>query len=303
MKNQAWRRDPRSYDFFQENLPRYADIDNQRHVNNVAVFGIHAEACMRFQLHVLGEDAWQSAKRILHPVHAETNFLQVAHYLEPVQCGVRLIDVNQHDCTLATGLFQSGACVGIHEQRLVQWSAGQPQPMRDEVRLSFLACQNRLKTMASPSIARRSGAVPDLTAYSVSSTLAPRFSDFDVDGCTSTLALTRYAAQARGLALGSIFNHPAFAATSGSIGMRVGRTTSDIVTHRRVQGDMRLSARVAHVGNSSLTLRTGLFDQMGCMAVGDTVMVFVRFHDGRPTPMPQDLRDHLVEHGAVKSAG
>lgn len=300
MKNQQWRRDPLSYGFMQEIQSRYSDIDVQRHVNNVSVYGMHAEAGMRFQLHLLGDDAWETAEHVMHPTHAETNYLGITHYPGPLQCGVRLLAVDEYECTLATGLFQSGTCVSIQEQRLAVWHEGRQQPLPEAVRTALLAHQARQETPVSWSNDRRPVHVPEIDTFpSVSAEVPPRFSDFDADRCTSAKALMRYTEQARSVGMTSAFAHVAYDRFSGQIGNLVARIGIDIVARRAARGNMRWAVGVSHVGNASITLRTGVFDKRGCMAVGDNVLVFINRRDGRPTSLPHELRDYFREPGRL----
>ena len=48
MKHQAWRHEPSAYGSSQPVAARFADVDTRRHVNNIAVYGLHHEARQRW---------------------------------------------------------------------------------------------------------------------------------------------------------------------------------------------------------------------------------------------------------------
>ena len=294
MRNQLWRSDLQSYGFVQEMQPRYADIDTERHVNNVAVQGLHAEACIRFQLQLMAEHGGQAIDRLLHPVNIDTDFLRITHYQSPVQCGVRLLDVNEQSCTFALGLFQFGVCVGTQNQRVALRQAGRHPVLPDKVRMALLAHQAGQAVVATSPIADRSDIPFDIAAYPFISSLTPRFIDLDADGCTSTMALLAYAEQARSQLLVAALDAVAIDVRRGQIGMLVARTSIEMQDHRASQGAIRLAAGVARLGNSSFTMQVAAFDQQGCLATGESVIVFIRREDGKPIPLPEALRDYLA---------
>lgn len=300
MKNQQWRRELRSYGFVHTIHSRYADIDTLRHVNNIAVHGMHAEACMRFQLLLLGETAWQSAASIPHPVQVETDFLQITHYRSPVQCGVRLIEVSERECILASGLFQDGVCVGIQEQRVVLPDAGRAIPFLDAARLSLSAHGSVQHAPAPLSTASRSRVAPDIGAYPFVFRLTVRILDLDADQCYSTLALLRYAEQARLQIQFPALDHAGIELERGEVGTILARTGMHILRRRAAQGEIRLATGVSRMGKSSFALRVAVFDQQGCVADSEAILVCIRHADGRSTQIPQKLRDYLVERAYAK---
>lgn len=300
MKDQPWRRELQSYDFLHQMQPRFADIDTERHVNNVALHGLHAEACVRYQLQLLGEPAWHPAACILHPVQVETVFLQIAHYQNPIQCGVRMTEVDEHGCTLSSALFQHGVCVGIQEQRIALWRAGRTLPLPIAVRTSLLEHKTGPEAALAASIESRSAIAADIGAYPLVSALTTRSEDLDAEACTGTLALLSYAQQARTQLVFTALDHAAIDLNRGPLGLLVARTGIDILGRRAAQGEVRLAAAAFRQGSSSFALRSAVFDRQGCLAVSESVMVLIRRDDGKATPLPQKLRDYFSGPAELK---
>ncbi|WP_420473606.1 acyl-CoA thioesterase [Noviherbaspirillum sp. ST9] len=124
MKDKPWRREQRFYSFSTDLPTRYADMDTERHVNNVAVLTLHAEARSRLHLALFGRDEWLARTHALRPAKLQTDFLEIAHYPGDVAAGVSLVSLDPHQYTLAIGLFQDGACVGLQECRIGHWHEG-----------------------------------------------------------------------------------------------------------------------------------------------------------------------------------
>jgi acyl-CoA thioesterase FadM len=125
MKNKPWRRDIGFYSFTVELPTRSSDVDTERHINNVAVQTLHAEARVRLHLALFDRQTWLANSYALRTAGLETDFLQVTHYPASVVAGVALIRLETQGYTLATGLFQDGICVGIQECRTGCWQAGE----------------------------------------------------------------------------------------------------------------------------------------------------------------------------------
>jgi len=133
MKNKPWRRDLAFYAFQAELPTRYTDVDTERHINNVAVLTLHAEARARLGLALFGRETWMENTRSLRTAGLETDFLQIAHYPAPVTGAVSLIALDANGYTLAAGLFQGGSCVGVQECRMGYWQAGEWARMPESI--------------------------------------------------------------------------------------------------------------------------------------------------------------------------
>lgn len=129
MKNKPWRREQRFYSFKTELPTRYADMDTERHINNVAVLALHAEARSRLHLALLGRDEWLARTHAIRPAALHTDFIEIAHYPGAIAAGVSLVSLDAAQYMLAIGLFQEGACVGLQECRMGCWHEGERVPL------------------------------------------------------------------------------------------------------------------------------------------------------------------------------
>jgi acyl-CoA thioesterase FadM len=290
--------------FVIEQRLRYIDVDTERHVNNVAVHALHAEACMRFQMHLFGDDCWQSAAKILHPVHVDTQFIKIMRYPDPLRCGIRLLDVSRSACNIEIGIFQNGDCVGIEERKLVFRNASSTTSMPEGMYARLLRYgveQGDMPDQAAASLIEpRMPSSAD--AYPVTVPLSPRYGDLDSDSYTSALAVARYAEQGRAAVLLPALERAGIHLDRGEFSAPLTvRTRLDFLSRRPVQGDVKLSVAVPRLGNSSFDLRVAIFDDAGCMAVADSVLVIVGRETGRPTRVPDKLRTYLERELSLKN--
>lgn len=299
MKSQAWRHDPGAYDFLHEIQPRYDDIDPERHVNNVAVQAMYYEALARFQRHVLERDPLRPHQDILYPLSTDTVFLHVSHDAPPMQCGARLLALDGDGYTLALGLFQNDVCVGIQDCRVVAWSDGRRVPLPDHLRGLLAPHCHPPETEASglPVLVSEDedAASPlDIDNYSYLHSLSLRYGDFDVDGCTSAAAVARYLEQARSQLIFGVTEEPLDELLASEFGILAARIHIETVSHRRGTGNVQLAAGLRLTGTTSLTIRVGLFDDAGCLAVADNVLVMVNRESGKPEAIPAALKDRFA---------
>lgn len=124
MRNKKWRQELSFYRFTTQLATRHADMDMERHVNNVAVLGLHGEARCQFHLALFGAETWLAQTATVRLAGFENDFLRITHYPAPVICGVNLMDLSAREYTLAIALFQNESCVGLHECRMGAWHKG-----------------------------------------------------------------------------------------------------------------------------------------------------------------------------------
>lgn len=298
MKTQTWRRDARLYPWQTSLQLRGADIDTERHINNVAVKGLHAEARQRFQLErFAGTPPWFGDLRQLRPVQLVSNFLAVTHYPEDVQAGLRLLHTDAQQSIWATALFQHGECVGVQESRLSAWADDLPVP--------FDAAERAGLAIHEAGVGAEQGVVSTLPPQSIGGGLRPedypagqfisvRYGDRDAHWCLSEHAQLRAVEQMRSSALfgqmadaGVPYNQPG--------GLAVLMASKRVEFLRLCRAPERIEARVAlaRLGGSSLDLAIALFDQHGCFARADGVSVFVDPLTQRPQAVPAHLREAL----------
>ena len=122
MKHQAWRHEPSAYGSSQPVAARFADVDTRRHVNNIAVYGLHHEARQRWLMAAGGVAVWPAGSLRLKPLASRTEFWQECHYPAPIVAPLRLLQASASALTLAGALFQGGVCLGMQQTQLGAWA-------------------------------------------------------------------------------------------------------------------------------------------------------------------------------------
>jgi acyl-CoA thioesterase FadM len=295
MKDHHWRRQLESYDFHCTIEPRYADMDAERHINNVAVQALHAEALVRFQMHAGG--GWNPDGALLHPLQSEVHFLKVTHYPEPVLCGVRLLSVDEHGFRLASAVFQAGACTSIQETLALPWQHAEPAPL--EPISSLVAPLLRPADEAAPEPLEKD----DSGNYPYRYRTAFRFGDLDPDRCVSTLAIARFVEQGRVHLLHQAIEASGIDLRGAGLGLLVAKITIRFLARREAGGDGWLRARLVKIGNASIVLRIAVSDRHGDLAYADNVMLFADRATTRPVPVPAAVRAWLAAPQASDGDG
>jgi acyl-CoA thioesterase FadM len=305
MKHEAWRHDPAAYGASQPAPTRFADVDTRRHVNNIAVHGLHAEARQHWLMAVGGAAVWPLGTLRLKPLASRTEFWRECHYPALVSAGVRLLGASAHGLTLAGGLFQDGACVGMQQTQLAAW--GDDLASRVALPADMLAALRAEPAAAAPAsslpdsaAATTHGPMPrpagsdDRLHYPVAATLTSRYGDFDADGCSSEAAVMRGVEQARAALLQAAFAAAGADPETGWTQLLVARIDLHWAHHRAPPRQWALASAVTHTGRSSAVLRVAMFDGDTLHAVADCVMVYTD-PTGSPgaLPLPAPLRAAL----------
>ena len=313
MKHEAWRHDPAAYGSTQPVAARYADVDTRRHVNNIAVYGLHQEARQRWLMAAGGGSAGLAAglaaglvdlaadraavrpagSLLLKPLSSRTEFWQECHYPAPIDAPLRLLQASPAGLTLAGGLFQGGVCVGMQQTHLAAWAPDLSTTVAlPEDWLGSLAGSVR---PAGDTPARHlPDGVDQRQHYPVAATLASRYGDFDADGGSSELAVMRGIEQARAALLKA-----AFAAAGGQperdwVSLLVARIDLQFVHPRAPLAHWALASAVTHTGRSSTVLRVAMFDGQSLQATADCVMVYTDpAGPAGAAPLPPALRAAL----------
>jgi acyl-CoA thioesterase FadM len=261
-------------------------MDAERHINNVAVQALHAEALVRFQMHAGG--GWNPDGALLHPLQSEVHFLKVTHYPEPVQCGVRLLSVDELGFRLASAVFQAGACTSIQETLSLPWQqAGRAPP---EPVISLMA--PLLHPAAEPAPESLEG--DDGAHYPYRYRTTFRFGDLDADRCVSTLSIARFIEQGRVHLLHQAIEASGVDLRDAALGLLVAKVAIRFLARREASGDGWLRARLVKLGNASMVLRIAVNDQHGDLAFADNVMLFADRATTRPVPVPAAVRAWLA---------
>lgn len=292
MKSQAWRHDAAAYPFHTELWPRFSDVDTLQHLNNVALVGLHGEACQRWQQSVLGETVWRHADPVLRTARLAVDYLAESHYPAPLQAGVRLLEAGPRGFVLAAALFQHGRCVGLYETDVAALHDGEratlPEAMQQRL-VQALAAQPPVPTdVAATTLTDAPGEAAAAPAdFPYLFRLQARYGDRDLHDSTSDTALARYVEQARAGMMHRLM---------GELPRehRAGALVAQVRLHflRRAGAALRydVGSAVEHIGTRSLQLRTALFDEGVCQAVAHTVLVTIDPRTRRPAPVPEAAR-------------
>ena len=301
MRSQAWRRELQNYLWHKRLHPRVDDIDTERHVNNVAVKALHAEARMRFQLERFPDlPAWYSPQKQLRPLQLVTNFLAVTHYPNDVKSGLRLLHTDARKSVWATALFQNGQCVSTHEAQLCVWENDRPAAFSNAERKALHPHASADFPALPP---QQIGGSLHREDYPIGQTVTVRYGDWDAHWSLNDLVQLRCIEQIRASTTfrmmreaGMVHQQPGgLAVLMASKRVRFLR-----LSHAQQQVEVRLA--VARLGTSSLDLAIALFDDLGCFALADGVSVFVDPETQRPKEIPAAMRDWLVHLEPVAPA-
>lgn len=292
MRHDAWRRDATSYPLRGELLPRYTDVDIWQHLNNTALMAMHGEGVQQALRNVFGADAWRNGQPVLACVGNATDFLAEAHYPAPLSWGARVLGIDAEGLRVATALFQHDQCVGLHGITLTGWADGQIVGLGEEHVAALRAAQvpgaEAVNPTDTPAVA--TVAAPELAHFPWQTSLVLRFADSDARRLASDAYLARCAEQMRVEFLNQVFSDPQ--QMPGGI----------LVAHvslrwlqRRAPGPLwQIGGGVAHLGERSLAVRGAIFDAGQCVAVCDSVMVFIDRERGRSATLSAAARA-LVE--------
>lgn len=127
------RLDPAAYPFHCDIPARFADMDVQGHINNVATAGFYQESRLIFHREAMGHvpDGGDWA-----PVVASLNitFLREINYPVTVDVGVGVGRIGRTSFTIEKALFVDGVCHGLADTVTVITRDGAPFALPDEVR-------------------------------------------------------------------------------------------------------------------------------------------------------------------------
>jgi acyl-CoA thioester hydrolase len=309
MQHDAWRRQPESYPFRGEVLPRYTDVDLWQHLNNVALISLHIESVQRLLLDVADDAAWRAGPAPIGPETTSTDFIAEAYYPTPLTAAARITHVSERDIGIASALFQKGHCVGLHQSRVVSWAPnGQPVPMAADLRAAFarrMAAQRSLPPGGEPESGHKparshpgdaAGGAPadslhvlprrpaDFPAHDL---LASRFGDHDATGRASDQALGRMAEQGRVNLLTALMGPERLASR---VGFMVAHVSLRWLRRGRAPAAWNVGSGVLRSGDRSITIRAQLGDGDECHAVCDSVMVAIDREAQQSIRLPDDLR-------------
>ncbi|HTE40612.1 MAG TPA: thioesterase family protein [Steroidobacteraceae bacterium] len=114
---------------------RFADVDPQRHLNNVRIAELYQEARVAFH-RILAEEfqVERSAGSRTLVARQSIDYLAEVEYPGIVTVGIGISRVGGASFSLALALFQNGECVGISDAVLVHESQNGPHRLPEHLR-------------------------------------------------------------------------------------------------------------------------------------------------------------------------
>jgi acyl-CoA thioester hydrolase len=103
---------PEAYTFWTRELVRFADLDINGHVNNIA-FAIYAESGRAAFLHDAGLWSLGDPSRQNVLAHIEIDYLQELKYPADIRVGLRVLKIGRSSFQLGAGIFSGERCVAV----------------------------------------------------------------------------------------------------------------------------------------------------------------------------------------------
>jgi acyl-CoA thioester hydrolase len=141
---------------------------------------------------------------------------------------------------------------------------------------------------------------PDTTrrdTYRVWGTETVRFADTDAIGHVNNVSFAAYLETGR-TTFGRACDLPIGLRALG-VHMVLARVEIDYRREVHWPAKLDLGSAVLRIGRSSLTLIQGVFIGDLCVATGREVLVMVETATGRPSPLPDDMRERLLREGGL----
>lgn len=140
LKDEAWRLDLENYPMRHTVPTRYADQDENRHLNNVAVALIIQEARVRFNLRVRDSLPPEELNRMM-VAHLGIDYIAEGFYPLDVETGVGISRVGRTSYALSIGLFQNGKPFALAEAVMVNLNDAGSAPIGDGLRRGLESLQ------------------------------------------------------------------------------------------------------------------------------------------------------------------
>jgi len=118
MKNDPRRRELAAYPFQIDMVPRFGDMDANRHLNNVAIARFYEEGRVRFHWGIRDEHPEVGKFRVL-VAHVAIDYIGEGHWPQPLKVGAGIAELGGSSYRLGLGLFQGAHCIGLCDSVLV----------------------------------------------------------------------------------------------------------------------------------------------------------------------------------------
>ncbi len=132
MKNDPSRLVLANYPWAQEMETRFADMDINRHLNNVAFSRFFEETRIRFNWKLFADDGAVRPRYLV--AHVAIDYLGEGSYPEPVTMGYAIGHIGRTSFRAQKAMFQKGACIALCDTVLVHRGDAGPAPLPEDLR-------------------------------------------------------------------------------------------------------------------------------------------------------------------------
>ena len=133
MKSDPRRHDQANYPWAVGMETRFADMDVNRHINNVAFSRFFEETRIRFNWNLIAKGPPMDRPHYL-VAHVAIDFLGEGSYPEPVTMTYAVGAIGRTSFRCAMAMFQNGACIALCDSVLVHRGADGPAPLPETLR-------------------------------------------------------------------------------------------------------------------------------------------------------------------------
>ncbi len=127
MRNDPRRHEVAAYPWTIELATRFADMDVNRHLNNVAVAQLYEETRVRFNWRLRAAHPELKPRYLVGRV--EIDYLGEGRYPAAVTSGYGIAAVGNTSFRVAMALFQQGVCIGLCDTVMVYRGETGPAPL------------------------------------------------------------------------------------------------------------------------------------------------------------------------------
>lgn len=133
MKDDPRRRNIAAYPWSVSMETRFADMDVNRHLNNVAITRFFEETRIRFNWSLLTRSERAERPRYL-VAHVAVDYLGEGSYPASLTMTYAVGNIGRSSFRCQMAMFQTGACIALCDSVLVHRGAAGPAPLPDDLR-------------------------------------------------------------------------------------------------------------------------------------------------------------------------
>lgn len=133
MRDDPRRRDAAAYPWSASMETRFADMDVNRHLNNVAITRFFEEVRIRFNWSLIAKSDIANRPHYL-VAHVSVDYLGEGSYPEPVTMTYAVGNIGRSSFRCQMGMFQDGKCIALCDSVLVHRGPDGPAPLPDDLR-------------------------------------------------------------------------------------------------------------------------------------------------------------------------